>query len=355
MSGVTFDDLRWLHLLWAALLAVALGAYGLWQRRRGLALFASSGLLPRLAPHLSLLRGGLRIGLIAGALLALTAGMIGPRWGQREEHSLRRGLDILVLLDVSKSMTASDIQPNRLERAKDAIRYDLLPALGGDRIGLIAFAGASSVKCPLTHDYGYFRLALQDISVNSAPRGGTAIGDALRKAGECFDGKFDSPQLVLLITDGEDQQTYPLEAAKVLWAERKIPVFALALGDERQGARVPIEAGKDSGFMTHDGNVVWSRADFETLRQVAAVSGLPNTFIPVGTRNFDLGEIYRNAILPAVQAREVEESARIEQPSQTHWFTLMALLAVLLESCLRDTLAPRAARAQRTLSSREAA
>jgi Ca-activated chloride channel family protein len=232
-------------------------------------------------------------------------------------------------------MLARDIAPNRLERAKISLSDDLLPALGGDRVGLIAFAGAASLKCPLTSDYGFFRLTLDEISTRSAPRGGTLIGGAIRKAGEAFSDDLGNYKIILLITDGEDQESFPVEAARAVWADRQIPIVAVALGDPREGARIPVETGSGEGYLEHRGEVVWSKADFTQLRQVAEVSDL-KAFIPVGTRNFDLGEIYRERIVPAIDFQRREETEQIARPSQYHPFAAAALALLLIESFLRD-------------------
>jgi Ca-activated chloride channel homolog len=335
MTDVTYDDLRWLNLLWLALLAAAAGAYGIWQRRRALRLFGDASLTARLASGSGLARGLLRTGMIAAALACLTFAIVGPRWGQVEQRLVQRGIDVMVVLDVSRSMLARDIAPNRLQRAVLSLSDDLLPALGGDRVGLITFAGVPTLKCPLTNDYGFFRLALEDVSTNSSPRGGTLIGDALRKAATCFDKTLDTHRLVLLITDGEDHESFPVEAAKALWNDEKIPVVAVALGDEAEGARIPVEAEGGSDYLKHKGQTVWSKANFSDLRAIAAASQL-NAFVPVGTKNFDLGEIYRKTIIPVIQYKQREESQTVQQPSQFHPFALAALLLVFVESLLRD-------------------
>lgn len=335
MSEVTFDQLGALNLLWAVLLVALAGAYALWQKRRALAIFASTALLPRLTRGVRVARGVVRLTLLCGALTALTAALLGPRWGEAEQALKRRGIDVMVVLDVSRSMLARDIAPNRLERAKLSIRDDLLPSLGGDRIGLIAFAGTPSIKCPLTTDYGFFRLALADITPASVPRGGTLIGDALRRAGDAFDAKLDTHKVVLLITDGEDQESFPIEAAKALWADKQIPVVSLALGDEREGSRIPIESQQGDDFVRYQGEVVWSRANFDALRAIANVSTL-SAFVPVGTQNFDLGEIYRQKIVPAMASKDIVEREQVKRPSQYHPFALAALLLLLIESFLRE-------------------
>lgn len=339
MSNLTFDNLRWLNLLWVVLGVAAVGVYGLWRRRRALLSFADAHLLGRLTPSGTWVRAAVRLGLIVTALIALVAAAIGPRWGEEEQLLLRRNIDVVVLLDVSRSMLARDIAPNRLERAKLAIRDDLLPALGGDRIGLMAFAGVASLVCPLTSDYGFFRLALDDVSTQSAGRGGTLIGDAVRKAGALFaEDRLDSHKIIILITDGGDQDSYPVEAAASVWNDQQIPIIALALGDPEQGARIPVpaKAGEKQSetFLEYGGEIVRSRADFATLEQMARASD-PGVFVGVGTSNFDLGNIYRR-VATAVRAGEEREQRHVRQPARFHAFAVAALVLVLLDSCLRD-------------------
>ena len=335
MGELKFDDLRWLYLLWVVLLVAAAGLYGIWQRRRALHLFAAPALLGRLTQPVGWPRALLRLVLVVLCLTTLVAASIGPRWGEREQTVIRRGIDVLVLLDVSRSMLARDIAPNRLERAKISLRDDLLPVLGGDRIGLITFAGVPSLACPLTHDYGFFRLALDDVGVHSSPQGGTLIGDAIRKAKEAFHSSLDTHKVVLLITDGEDHDSYPLEAAQSLWNDLKVPIVAVALGDEREGARIPLRTERGEEYLKYRDEVVWSRADFDTLRRIAAVSDL-NAFVPVGTKNFDLGEIYRQIIVPAIEYQERAETERVPLPARQHIFAVIALVLLLADSLLRD-------------------
>ncbi len=342
MNTLSFDDLRWLNLLWLLPLVVAAGLWGLYQRRRALHRLADARVLPAIAPPMRWSRAVVRLGLITAALVALVAAAIGPRWGQATQKFVRRGVDVMVLLDVSRSMLARDVTPSRLERAKIALRDDLLPVLAGDRIGLIAFAGSASLICPLTRDYGFFRLALDDVSPETIPRGGTLIGDAIRRADEAFDDKSDARKLILLITDGEDQESYPVEAARALWQERKIPIIAISIGDEREGARVPIVRNGRVEYLKHDGKVVWTRARTEQLRQIAAISPL-HGLIRVGTKDFNLGKIYTRQLLPALDVQEHEESARVARPSRAYLFVWFALALLALEALLPDAAGGHAA------------
>ncbi len=338
MTRVAFDNPHTVHLIWAAALVALSVLYAVWQRRRGLARFSDAHLLPALAPPITWWRGAARALLIFATLVALVIAIMGPRWGAETLRVFKRNVDVMVLLDVSRSMLARDIAPSRLERAKISLRDDLIPALAGDRVGVITFAGVPTLTCPLTDDYGFLRMAIDDITTRSSPRGGTLIGDAIRKANEAFQDVLDTHKVILLITDGEDHDSYPVQAAAALWNEHEIPVIAIALGDEREGARIPVSTDRGTDYLKYEGQTVWSKANFDDLRRIAAVSDF-DSFIPVGTRNFNLGEIYQKIVVPRIRHRERVEEETDGAPLQSHWFAAAGLLLLLLDSLLRD--APR--------------
>lgn len=335
MTGFSVDELGWLHLLWVAAGLGGMAAWGVWRRQSDLRRLASARLLRTLGSGAGWGNSLLRCGCLTAVLVLLVLALLGPRWGETPERVFRRNIDVMVLLDVSRSMLARDIAPNRLERAKLALVDDLVPALAGDRVGVIAFAGVPRLVCPLTDDYGYLRLALQDVEPRSVPKGGTCIGDAIRRAADAFPKNLDTHKVILLITDGEDQDCYPIEAASSIWQEHQVPVVAVALGDEREGARIPVSTDQGARYLEHDGQTVWSKANFDELRQVAAASSL-NAFVGVGTRNFDLGEIYRTRIAPAMRAREQVEEKTQQAPSRYYWPAGAALALLLIESFFRE-------------------
>lgn len=336
MSEVTFDRLYLVHLLWLVAALAGVGVWALARKRHAMRLFADERLLGVIAPRRDVGLSVARLVFVGLSLASCVAAMMGPSWGEEQRTVVTRGIDVMVLLDVSRSMLAKDIAPNRLERAKSAIGDDLLPAMAGDRVGLIAFAGAATLKCPLTNDYGFFRLALDEISTASAPVGGTLIGDAIRKAAECFkNDEMENNKLILLITDGEDHDSFPIDAARVVWQEQKIPVVAVGLGDATEGARIPVRTDKGETYVEHGGKTVWSKADFEQLRGIADASDF-KFFVPVGTRNFDLGDIYRKKLLPAIRYSERSESQKTSKPSRYHPFAVAALVLLLIDSLLRE-------------------
>lgn len=262
---------EWLHLLWL-LVPLALAAAGLArQRRRRLAALADESAWRALLPDGRLDR--LRPPYLPW-ILAIGLGIVAlarPQWGFHWEEVKRRGLDILVVLDTSRSMTAQDIKPNRLQQAKWGIR-DLIQKLRGDRIGLVAFAGGSFLQCPLTVDYAAFRLTLDDIYCGIIPRGGTAIEQALRTAIESFDPESRADRAIVLITDGEDHEGHPLSVVEDL-KKLNIRVYAIGIGS-REGDLIPDPEPTSGGFFKdRQGRVVKTALQEDVLQQLALATG----------------------------------------------------------------------------------
>ena len=222
---------------------------------------------------------------------------------------------------------AEDLKPNRLERAKLAIR-DLIDELDGDRVALVAFAGNAIVKCPLTQDYGFFRLMLDDTGPESVSRGGTLIGDALRKTvDEVYSDRLKRFKDIVLITDGEDHDSFPVEAAKEV-GERGIRLIAIGLGDEHEGQRIPVVNEKgDRTFLRHGKEEVWSRLDADMLRKM--VDATPGgRYLNVATGTFDLGAIYRDLLADA--EKRTLDSIKINRYEEKFQIFLGAAILLLL-------------------------
>ena len=177
------EYLYWILPLCAAWLALALNSNR--RRRRAREAFASQAMWSRILPAESAVRFWIKLLLREIAIVTGLVALAGPRFGTEYEQVIPRGADLYVLIDVSRSMLADDVPPSRLGRAKADVS-SLLNRLQGERVGLIAFAGQAVVKCPLTVDYDSFRRSLEELDPDSAPRGGTAIGDAIRKGLEVF-------------------------------------------------------------------------------------------------------------------------------------------------------------------------
>jgi len=267
-----------------------------------------------------------------GSILVVALGLAivaaaGPRFGVYYEEVTQRGADVFVVLDVSRSMTAEDVAPSRLERAKSDIR-DLLDRVAGDRVGLIVFAGKPVVKVPLTTDRGFFEMMLDGVDTTSAPRGGTLIGDAVRKAIEAMPPRGDRDQAIVLITDGEDQESLPIEAARHA-AERGIKIFTVALGDSTEGARIPV-AGADGQrtYLKYAGAEHWSKVDEKLLRDIALATG--GAYIPAGTKSYDLGQVYTDHLTKLTHG-EYGSQKRRRYHEQFQWFLGFGLALLLVE------------------------
>jgi Ca-activated chloride channel family protein len=333
---VRFNHLEALHWLWLVAGLLAFIAAGFALRRRDLRRFASAAVLGRLLPRTSFGRqyaGAMLIGL---ALVALVAALLDPRWGVTYRKLPQRGIDLVVILDVSRSMLAEDARPSRLERARQYIG-DLVERVAGDRVALVTAAGNAELRCPLTVDHGAFRLALATATPQAAGRGGTLLGDALRKAAEVFTDDVPDHKAVIIFSDGEDHGSYPLEAARRLHERLSMPIFTVGIGDADEGARIPVTVNGRRVFLTHDGQEVWSKMNASGLREIALATG--GAYVPLGTGTVDMGRIYAERIEP-LATREFEATTVKRHHPQYQWFAGLALLLLAAESLLGDRRGP---------------
>jgi len=299
------------------------------ERRRAAAAarFAEAAMRGRIMPAAGPARRWVKGSMLVAAIGLLIVAAAGPRFGAYYEKVTQRGAAGVILLDVSRSMPAAAVAPNRLERDKSDIR-DLLARIVGDRVGLIVFAGKPEVLVPLTTDRGFFEMMLDGVDTSSAPRGGTLIGDAIRKAIEVMPPRADRDQAIVLITDGEDHESMPKEAAKHA-AERGIKIFTVALGDSTEGARVPLRG--DDGqrkYLQYAGKEVWSKVDERLLADIALSTG--GAYIPAGTKTYDLGQVYQKHLSQLVHG-EFRAERRRRYHEQFQWFLCVGLALLLTE------------------------
>jgi Ca-activated chloride channel family protein len=322
MSG---SPLSWREpLVLVALVLVPLLVLALvWARRRrnaALAAFADIALLPALVPDLDPRRRRLRAAALVGVVLLLVLGLAGPMWGFRWEQVRREGVDLIVAIDTSRSMLATDVRPSRLARAKLAVR-DLVSQLHGDRVGLVAFAGRAFVQCPLTLDYGAVAQSLDAIDVGIIPKGGTALAEAIDSSLDAFEGREGKHQAIILITDGEDHEGKVKEATARA-AERGVKVFTIGLGTS-DGELIPSEKG---GFLKdRAGQVVKSRLDQDTLQQIAVDTG--GVYLHSTGASLALTDLYRDYI-GRMEKREV--ASTLEKRFEQRYQVPLAFAFVLL-------------------------
>ena len=341
VGGATFVEPGWVHLVWPAL---ALTGVLLWLELRGrarLGRFVSPAMQARLADGPSTARRILKVALMGATLILGIGALMRPQTpGGTEVVARGRGADIVVALDVSRSMLAEDAAPNRLARAKADVR-ELLDRVSGHRVGLVAFAGRASVICPLTTDYGYFHLTLKGVDARSVARGGTRIGDALRKAVETFGPNRGAPRLLLLITDGEDHDSFPLDAADEA-VKAGVRIAAIGFGSE-DGSEI-ILTDADTGARTvladGDGVPVRSRLDGALLREIALKTR--GVYVPAGTSAVDLQAIVDTHVEPLVT--DATSGQRRQAPREHYFWLVLAAAGCLAGAAWAGSPRPRSPR-----------
>ena len=272
---------------------------------------------------------GLQMGLvIAGLALALFAAAR-PQWGRVTEKTVERSRNVVVAIDVSRSMLAQDVRPNRLERAKADVA-DLIDSLEGDRCALVAFRRTGVVICPLTTDHGYLRSALEQLTPESAPRGETDLGSAIRAALDALDPAADDHNAIILISDGGDLRGEALANAE-LAKKRGIPIFTVGIGDPKRGAAIPSEDGR--GEQKFQGQTVKVKLEETALKAIADAS--KGRYVPLataGTAETTLGAIYRRFLRQVAAKEQNEEAERAAERYQI--FLVPGLVLLIAGACL---------------------
>jgi Ca-activated chloride channel family protein len=322
-------------LFWLLAMVPLLAVFLTWAfraRRRALDRFAAPPLGENLAASVSRTARRWKAVLLVGAVFFAAIAMAGPRWGWEWRQVKRRGVDVFVVLDVSKSMLTEDVRPNRLTQAKFAVN-DLLQKLEGDRAGLIAFAGTAFVQCPLTVDYEAFRLTLNDAGPSTIPRGGTAIGLAIRTALKAFEAGEGRDHAIVLITDGEDTEGDPLAAADEA-AKNGVRIYAIGVGTS-EGELIPVhaEGGATEFLKDKEGKVVKSRLNEDVLRGIALKT--EGIYVRSAAGDFGIDTIYDKGI---TQLHREEYEARLQKKyfERFQWPLGIAFALLLLESFVSD-------------------
>jgi len=324
-----------LFLVWALLAFAAVWLLLYRQKQKSLLAFLAEPMLLKLAPSIKPFRFYWQIAFVQAGLLLLLIAAARPQWGMEERTVFQRGRDLIIALDVSRSMLARDVHPSRLQRAKADVQ-DLLRELRGDRVALFTFRGHAVQLCPLTTDYAYLEQILDDVTVESAPRGETNIGDAIEKALAAFETDEGAHRAMILISDGEDLAGRAKSAAEKA-RTKGVVIFTVGLGDPK-GATIPGDAKADP-VMTYQGKEVISKLQHETLKEIADITG--GAYVPVGVANVKLGKLYSEH-LSKITARDIEESLQRRMIERYQFFLFPGVLALLVGALLsRGRLAAR--------------
>ena len=261
-----------------------------------------------------------------GSLLVGVAAL-DPRWLSETIELPFRGRNVVVLLDASRSMRCQDAAPDRMEVAKTLLG-ELAESAVGDRFGLIAFAGTPVPKCPPTADPRAFRRALRQVEPERMPVGGSLPGDALREAAY-FLSEDRNNTLVILVSDGDDMGSWPIEAARGLG----VPVVTISLGDAEEGARIPDEQG---GWVVYDESEVWSVCNDKQMKALAQATG--GIHVPLGTSVVDAQALWRRRLAPLVGGSESVQEITKDRP-EWRWFAVPGVLLLGLGSVGRARIA----------------
>jgi Ca-activated chloride channel family protein len=318
------------RVLWLLLVfPPALIAFFWWSWRKKQELmtqFIQARLLPTLTEGISPARRKLRLSLVIFAVAGLIVALARPQWGSDWEQVKVRGLDIIVAIDVSKSMLAEDISPNRLGRAKLAA-LDLMNQSKSDRLGLVAFAGDAFLVSPLTVDESVFRQSVEALDVTTISEPGTALAEAIDTATKAFK-EDDNHKALILLTDGEDQDSGAVEAAKKAGANG-LTIITIGVGSaEGELLRIRDAKGRTDYIRDEQGNVVKSKLNEKLLREIAEATS-NGLYVPLqGARTME--QIYAKRLAPMPKSESNEKLVK-RLHEQYHWPLAFAILALLAE------------------------
>lgn len=324
-----FANAYFLHMLWIIPVLILFYALAFKAKKRAMARFGNLDLLKKLSRNTSRGRQTAKIALILTSLLFFILALSRPQIGSKIEQVKREGVDVIVAMDVSKSMLARDIPPSRLSKAKHEVE-NFIDHLRGDRIGLIAFAGDAFVQCPLTLDYGAAKIFLDIMEPDLIPTPGTAVGKAIEKAIEAFDQKERKHKVLVLITDGEDHGGDVMKVAEE--AERQgIVIYTVGIGSPKGE---PIPASESNGGFKKDrsGQVVITKLDELTLEKVALQTN--GKYYRASSGEDELDNIYSD--IGKMEKKELGSFQFSQFEDRFQYFIAIALVLLLIEFLLSE-------------------
>lgn len=324
-----FEHIEYLYLLWLIPAMIIIYIMMLRWRKKAFARFAELNLLQQIMPNLSERKTRLKVWLQIIAFALIIIAMANPQIGSKLEEVKREGIDLMIALDVSNSMNAEDLQPNRLERAKQIITK-IVDKLKGDRIGIIVFAGEAYIQLPITSDYAAAKLFLNTINTGYIPTQGTAIGNAIDLATKALTAREEDKQrskVILVITDGENHEDDAIAAAKNA-SENGIIIHTMGFGSPN-GVPIPVyKNNKMVGYKTDkDGNTIITKLNESLLQQIASIGN--GIYIRGTNSNASL-----NSFLDEINKLEKTELASqifTEYESRFQYLIALALILLTIE------------------------
>lgn len=309
----------------APLLMVLFWLFVRWKKK-SLLIFGKIEIIQQLFPDVSYTRPSVKFWIRWVAFVMLIIGLCGPLIGSKLEEVKRKGSDIIICLDVSNSMLAEDLLPNRLERAKQAINR-LIDKLEGDRIGLVVFAGDAYTQLPITTDYAAAKLFLTQISTDIVPKQGTAIGAAIDLATTSFTDTIKKNSAIVIITDGENHEDDAIESAKSA-TEQGVKVYTIGMGSE-QGTPIPIyNNGAKVGYrQDHSGQTIMTKLNSVMLEDIAEAG--KGKFIHATNSDDGLSIMLKE--LNSLDKKEFKAKMYTSFENQYQLFIAIALVLLLID------------------------
>ncbi len=307
-----------------------LALFFLWsinRKKKILARFGDMFLLLQNSPSISFARQGGKAAILLVGLFFVVLTLSQLQCGTHMEMMKREGIDIVIAVDVSNSMLAEDMKPNRITKAKQEIR-GLIDRLKGDRIGLIAFAGEAFVQCPLTLDYSVVEIFLDVIDVNLIPTRGTAIGDAINEAIKAFEGHERKHKVLMLLSDGEDHNTDPIAASEEA-RKQGVKIFPIGIGSP-VGEPIPVtnRRGERVGFKKDkNGEVIVSKLDEVTLQKVALNTG--GKYYRATAGEMELDKVYDE--INKMEKKELEGKLLMQYEDRFQYPLFLAIIFIVME------------------------
>lgn len=295
-------------------------------RKRALQRFGDSALVKKLTPKVARYKHALKFWLLLFAIIFLVLGLANPQWGVKRETVKRKGIDVIIALDVSKSMLAEDVAPNRLERAKK-FAEDLVEKLRGERMGFIIFAGNAYLQVPLTVDYAALRIFIKSANPDLVPTQGTAIGDVVFVSERSFPVDNRRHKVLIILSDGEnheDEAQQKVEEAR----ENGLLVFTIGIGTAEGGFIPDVVGGRVDFKRDERGEIVRSRLDADALQKLAAL-GDGAYFNLLNDSEQVLNALQQR--VNAVEKQEYEQRAFSEYESYFQYFIGICLILLIIE------------------------
>lgn len=324
------DEKKYLYLLFVLPLLVLVFLVNLYWKRKKQREFGDLEMVKRLSPESSVFKPILKLGVLLLALTGLILGLVNPKIGTKMETVKREGIDIVFAIDVSKSMLAEDVAPNRLDKSKQIVSQ-IINQLGSDRIGIVAYAGSAFPVLPITTDYSVAKMFLQSMNTDMISSVGTSFNDAIKLSSTYFDDKKTS-KLLIMISDGEDHNEGAEEAAEEA-NKLGIKIITIGVGTEK-GGTIPLKKnGIVEGFKRDNNNeVVVTKLVPQSLTAIAKATkgGYVN-----GNNTKEVLEYIKNA-LNNIQKTEFEATEMADFQSQFQWFLGFAFVFLFLDIFLLE-------------------